>query len=55
MAISFIYHTPIQHLRTLKDNVQLISKSFRFNVDGFGFLPYNSNDVVDCPTRSERR
>ena len=34
MAISFIYHTPIQHLRTLKDNVRLISKSFRFNVDG---------------------
>ena len=34
MAISFIYHTPIQHLRTLKDNVQLISKSLRFNVDG---------------------
>ena len=35
MAISFIYHTPIQHLTTLKDNVQLISKSFRFNIDGF--------------------
>ncbi len=35
MAISFIYHTPIQHLTTLKDSVRLISKYYRFNIDGF--------------------